>query len=196
MIRPAVRLSDTIIVAAAALSLVGTAALAQSAPRVQPGLWEHVVERVIEPGSQAAAALKQAQAAMANLPPEQRKMMEKMMAEQGLTVQAGAGGVKSKMSLCLTPEDATLDELPGVPEGCTQTVTRSGDTWSMTAQCPASDVQPASSMRGTLTMQGATGYRGDYTISTQGGDQLGPVKMKTQGRWLSADCGAVKPDRR
>jgi hypothetical protein len=51
-------------------------------------------------------------------------------------------------------------------------------------------------MRGTLTMQGATGYRGDYTISTQGGDQLGPVKMKTQGRWLSADCGAVKPDRR
>jgi hypothetical protein len=66
----------------------------------------------------------------------------------------------------------------------------------MTAQCPASDVQPASSMRGTLTMQGATGYRGDYTISTQGGDQLGPVKMKTQGRWLSADCGAVKPDRR
>ncbi len=100
------------------------------------------------------------------------------------------------MSLCLTPEDATLDELPGVPEGCTQTVTRSGDTWSMTAQCPASDVQPASSMRGTLTMQGATGYRGDYTISTQGGDQLGPVKMKTQGRWMSADCGAVKPDRR
>ena len=46
-------------------------------------------------------------------------------------------------------------------------------------------------MRGVLTLQGSTGYRGDFEGSSA---QQGAYRIKTEGRWLSADCGSVKPD--
>ena len=71
-----------------------------------------------------------------------------------------------------------------------------GDTWAVTFQCPARDGRPATSGRGTVTLQGATGYAGDFTMNTQVDKRTEQATMKTQGRWLSADCGSVKPIRR
>ena len=193
MTRPAVRLSST--AAVATLALASALALAQSAPRFKPGLWEHSVQRMTGPDGQVAADVKQLQAALADLPPEQRKMMEKMMAEQGVSMSDT--GIKGVTQVCLTPEDAKLDELPGVPQGCKQTVTRgSGDIWTVNAECVARPDQPASILRGTFRLQGSTAYSGDYTVTTRGGAPSPPVKMKTEGRWLAAACGDVQPDQR
>jgi hypothetical protein len=178
-------------VAAVALVLASAAAPAQAPTRLKPGLWEHSFN-VGSQGGQLEAAMKEAQAAMANMPPEQRKMMEQMMAQQGVSLDASG----QKVRICMTPEDVARDEIPEAQEGCTQRATRSGNTWTVTFQCPARDGEPASSGRGTVTLQGSTGYTGDFTINTQMNNKPEQVKMKTQGRWLSADCGNIKPSRR
>ena len=192
VVRP--RLS-TLTAAAATLALASTAALAQSAPDLKPGLWSQSVQRMAGADGQVAADVKQMQAALANLPPEQRKMMEKMMAEQGVSLSDT--GIKGEIQVCVTPADAKIDGFPVVPPGCKQTITRSGsDVWTVSAECAARPNQPPSILRGTLRTQGTTGYSGDFTVTAQGGPPAPPVKMKTQGRWISADCGNIKPIRR
>lgn len=181
---------------AAALAIASALAQAQSAPDFKPGLWEQSVERAVGAGGPPADAaaqenLKAAQAALADMPPEQRKMMEKMLREQGISLQAGGDGVKVKQRMCIAPGSRGASAISGMPEGCTQSFTRKGEAWEVFGRCEARAGQPASEMRGTLTMIGSTGYRGDFT---GGNAQQGTARMKTQGRWLSADCGAVKPD--
>jgi hypothetical protein len=178
-------------VACALLLLATTPTIAQTPTRLKPGLWEHSFQAGSQ-GGQIAAAMKDAQKAMANMPPEQRKMVEKMMAEQGVSL--GADG--QKIQLCLTPDDVARDEFPAARDGCTQKAERSGDTWTMTVQCPARDGQPASSGRGTVTLQGSTGYAGDFTMDRRVDGKPEQMTMKTRGRWISADCGSVKPIRR
>ena len=178
-------------VAAVALVLASATTPAQAPTRLKPGLWEHSIQ-VGSQGGQLAAAMKEAQEAMANMPPEQRKMMEQMMAKQGVSLDASG----QKVRICLTPEDVARDEIPAAQDGCTQKATRSGNTWTVTFQCPARDGQPATSGRGTVTMQGSTGYTGDFTMNTQVDKKPEQVTMKTQGRWVSADCGNIKPSRR
>lgn len=192
MTRYATRLPHAATVAAVAFALASTAGLSQSGPRLKPGLWEHSFE-VNDSSGQMASAMKEARAAMANMPPEQRKMMEQMMAQQGVSFDASG----QKIRICLTPEDVARDQIPAAQEGCTQNATRSGNTWTVTFQCPARDGQPASSGRGTVTMASPTAYSGDFTTTTsQPNKKAEQVMMKTQGRWVAADCGAVKPIRR
>ena len=64
----------------AALLLAGSA-LAQ-AQSIKPGLWEVKMQPQLSPERQAAMA--QAQQQLAQMPAEQRKMMEEMMAKSGV----------------------------------------------------------------------------------------------------------------
>lgn len=191
MTRHAIRLPHATAIATLALALASSAGLTQSGPRLKPGLWEHSFD-VSDSSGQMADAMKEARAAMANMPPEQRKMMEQMMAKQGVAFDATG----QKMRICLTPEDVARDQIPAAQEGCTQNATRSGNTWTVTFQCPARNGQPASSGRGTVTMESPTAYSGDFTTTTQNNKKADQVTMKTQGRWVASDCGAVKPIRR
>lgn len=178
--------------ACAVLLLASGTATAQTPTRLKPGLWEHSIQGGGSQGGQIAAAMKDAQKAMATMPPEQRRAMEQMMAQQGVSLDARGQTIR----LCLTPEDVARDEIPVARDGCTQKAARNGDTWTMTFQCPARDGQAASSGRGTVTLQGASGYSGDFTMDTRVDGKPEQMAMKTQGRWISADCGAVKPIRR
>ena len=174
---------------AIALALSCSAAQAQT-HKMSPGLWEQAM-KMQDQGGQMAAAMKQAQEAMASLPPDQRKMMEDMMAKQGVVV--GAGGQSAKM--CLSKEDIERDQMPA-QEGCTQSAQRSGNTWTVSFQCPAKGGQPASSGKGTHTLQSPTAYTGQFTMNTVVQGKPEQMTMTTNGRWLGADCGNLKPMRR
>ncbi len=171
-----------------ALTCACTAGLAQSPTRIKAGLWEHSFEMRSQSG-QVEAGMKQAQAAMANMTPQQRKMMEEMMAKQGIGLSAGG----QKVRMCLTPEDVARDAPPPSQEGCTQKATRSGNTWTVNFQCPARDGRPGSSGDGTVTVENPGLYTGKFTIRTQAGQKSEVLNTSTQGRWVSADCGAIKP---
>lgn len=170
----------------AGLLLLG--APAQATPKLKPGLWEHSFQMKSQSG-QIEAAMKQAQAQMAAMPPEQRKMMEQMMARQGVSMDVAG----QKVRVCMTPEDVARDAMPPTQEGCTQNARRSGNTWTVSFECPARNGNPASSGQGTATMESDSAYSGQFLIKTQVQNKPEQLQMSTRGRWLAADCGAVRP---
>lgn len=167
---------------------LGQAALAQAPAKLKPGLWEHSFQMKSQSG-QVEAAMKQAQAQMAALPPEQRKMMEQMMARQGISMDSAG----QKLRVCLSPEDVARDAMPPAQEGCTQNARRSGNSWTVSFECPARNGNPASSGQGTATMESDSAYNGQFLIKTQVQNKPEQLQMSTRGRWLAADCGAVRP---
>lgn len=169
-----------------ALLVCATAASAQS---IKPGLWE--MQHKVGGNAQMDQAMARMQKELANMPPAQRKQMEAMMGQQGMTMPtAGAGGGMA-MKVCISPAMAARSELPSQNEGqCTSTVTsRSGNTMKMRFTCQ----NPPSSGEGTYTFSGDTAYSMKMVVNTTRQGKPESMTMDGQGRWLSADCGAVKP---
>lgn len=167
-------------------ALVSGAALAQS--NTKPGLWE--IESQIGGSPELDQAMAQMQQQMANMPPAQRKMMEDMMAAQGVRMGKGSGKGMA-VQVCITPEMAARNDLPTQTEGdCTTKIgARSGNTMKVSFQC----TNPPSSGEGTYTFRGNTGYDMDMVVRNQQNGKTSTMTLKGTGRWLAADCGKVKP---
>lgn len=167
-------------------ALLGTAMAASAQGiKLKPGLWEHGYTMTSKSG-QVGAAMAQMQQSMASLPPEQRKMMEEMMAKQGV----GIGPKGNTIQLCLSKEEAERDSPPPPQDGCTQTSRRNGNVWQVAFQCKG---PPPSSGEGQLTLQNPGAYTGSFTIRLVNEGKPEQLQMSQTGRWLSADCGKLKP---
>jgi hypothetical protein len=93
------------------------------------------------------------------------------------------------MKVCITPEMAAKQDLPMQGE-CTSTVTsRSASTLKMSFVCK----KPPSSGEGTYTFSGDTAYTMKMVINSMHQGKPQTTTMDGQGKWLSADCGTVKP---
>ncbi len=171
----------------AALSVLLAAPVSAQPDQLRPGLWEHSVT-MKDDGGQMAAAMAQMQQQMAAMPAEQRKMVERMMAERGVGLSPGGRTVK----VCMTKEDVSRETLP-VQEGCTQTVKRSGHTWQVAFQCKGN---PPSSGEGVVRMLSPTAYDGNFTMNTVVNGKPERMQMTQQGKWLGADCGSLQPIKR
>ena len=182
---------------AAVLALSAGALAPASAPqpmqKMRPGLWEHSGTLKSQSG-QIEAAMAQAQKSMAAMPPAQRKPMEQMMAAQGLGITLGDKGHSTKV--CVTPEQAAMDSFPQ-QDGCTQKVQRvDASTMNMTFQCKGDTDTPPTSGEGTVQLQGSAAYTGQFKIKTAGANgKPEQIDMAQSGKWLSDNCGAIKPAR-
>ena len=172
---------------AAALVAVASAASAQS---MKPGLWE-ITSKMQTASGQMERQMAQAQQQMANMPPEQRKMMEEMMARQGVKMgTAGGGGMT--MKVCMTKEMIERNEMPSQQQrgDCkTTSQSRSGNTMKFSYAC----TQPPSSGEGVMTFNGDTGYTMKMNTTTTVKGKPEKMTMDATGKWLSADCGNIKP---
>ena len=180
-----------------ALHAIALTALLAAAPaqaqKLSPGLWEHsMTMKSSDP--QMAEDMARMQKELAAMPPEQRKQMEAMMAAQGMKMgmAAGAGGPSMSAKVCLTPEQAARGEMPPPAEGdCKQTsMQRSGNTLRMKFACTGK--QPVTG-EGEYTLEGPKAHRGRTTIDSQEAGKTVRMEMNHSGRWLAADCGAIKP---
>jgi len=178
-----------LIVSTAALALLaGAAGGASAQQKMRPGLWEHSVNMKSQSG-QMEAAMAEMQKSLASMPPEQRKQMEQMMAQQGV----GMGPKGQTVKVCITKEQADLDNIPQ-QEGCTQKVQRvDASTMKVAFSCKGGQGQPPSSGEGTITMQGPTAYTGQFRFKTQNQGKPEQIDMAQSGKWLSENCGAIKP---
>ncbi len=166
-----------------AATLLAVAMPAQ-ATQLLPGLWEFTSDRLEVDGMQMpgmAEMLEQMKA----LPPEQRKMMEVMLAEQG--VELGSGGVR----LCLSEAQVQSRELPFQDEpGCTQEVLEQTENlWRFRFECP--DAKGQGETRLISEREVASTIETEYTV----GEQQGSSRMLSRGRWVGEDCGSLKPQR-
>ncbi|MGH8352595.1 MAG: DUF3617 domain-containing protein [Pseudomonas sp.] len=170
------------------LPTLGSAALLCSplalAQVVQPGLWE-VSPTKLEVGGQAMPGMQAMLERLNSLPPEQRQMMEEMLARQGVAL--GAKGVR----MCLTPEQVEADNIPlqSGQGGCTNQITeRSAKRWAFRFTCPN-----GSGVGETLfnsDREFVTRLQGQRQRPGQAAEQS---SMEYVSRWLGADCGEVPP---
>lgn len=169
-----------------ALLVCATAAGAQS---IQPGLWEIHQKMGGNPPMEQAMAEMQKQ--MAGLSPAQRKQMETMLGQQGMALPTPGAGGGMVLKVCITPEMAARSDMPTPTEGdCTNSVTsRSGNTLKMRFVCK----NPPSTGEGTYTFSGDTAYAMKMVMNTTRQGKTETLTMDGQGKWLSSNCGAVKP---
>lgn len=195
-----------------ALMLILLAAVPATAqplsPAPDPGLWES--EGKMSVNGQDLGALMQAAMAemLKGMPADQRAMAEQMMKAQGGPL---AGG---KQQECLTPAAAArrtdakqfLAELQkDAPECRYEAVKVSGATLSFKGRCNDPDGF-SGDITGEVTMGSSRAWTGRWggTGRMGGAEQIPGLKMPADGRakfewvgsgrWLSASCGAVKPE--
>lgn len=168
------------------LALVATTGPALGQPQVQPGLREQVI--TLKTGSgQMEAQMAQMQQQLASMPPEQRKMVQDMMARQG----AGMGPQGSTVRVCVTPEQARRAELPQHEGNCRhEALPASGATLRYRFSCTG---EHPTSGEGEFTLASPTRYSGRASMLTQVQGKPEKVDMTMTGRWIAADCGAIKP---
>lgn len=167
----------------AALTLVGAASVHAQAQK--PGLWEHSTQLGGAMGAQMAAQVADMKRQMAQLPPDQRKMMEQMLAQQGVALGADGG---TTVRYCLTPEQARQVEPPSHDEDCRYTVTQRSAN-SMRARFVCSD-EGKTQGEGEWRWQGDQTYEGQFKVQTLVDGQRQTVDMTQRGRWLGATCPA------
>lgn len=172
------------------LVAVGAALLAGPAlaQKITPGLWEHSMT-MKGGGGEMDAAMAQMKDEMAKMSPEQRKMMQDMMASRGVSVGAAGRAITAKT--CITPEMASRDEMPQQDGNCKQTSKeRSGNTVRVKFACTGD--KPATG-EGEYTFVNDKQHKGRTVVTTTVKGKPERMEMEHSGKWLSADCGAVQP---
>mgnify|MGYP006144956407 CR=1 FL=1 len=178
-------LKPLVTVLSATLLLGSGAALAQT---TRPGLWD--IQHKMGGDPEIDRAMAEMQKQLAAMPPAQRKQMEAMMGQQGVSMAPGSKGGMA-LKICITPEMAARQEMPSQTEGdCTTTIhSRSASTLKMSYVCK----NPPSSGEGTYTFSSDTAYTMKMVMKTTRQGKPASMTMEGQGKWLSADCGTVKP---
>ncbi|MGQ3051973.1 MAG: DUF3617 domain-containing protein [Roseateles sp.] len=177
----------------ALLLMAGLAAASPTMAHAQglkPGLWEFKQTPQLGAAHQTemAAQMAQAQKAMEGMSPDQRKMVEQMMAQRGVSVNMSGGVITVKA--CITQEQAARNLAPLMQQGnCSQDSKRSGNVIQTQFVC----TNPASEGEAIVTLRGNEGFTNDVTIRQQRQGKTETTKVNGEGRWLGADCGDVKP---
>jgi len=161
-------------------------ALHAAAQTQAPGLWENSFKMKSQDG-ELEKGMAEMQKQMAAMPPEQRKQIEEMMASRGI----GMGAQGTSVKVCVTKEDVARKAEPQFREGCTQQVVqRTANGVKVKFEC--TKPQPMSG-EGEMTFISDKAYTGKSTLTSKGEGKAQQMTMELAGKWLAADCGAVKP---
>lgn len=177
---------------AAAAAITVTGLVQAAAPDIKPGLWEMKVEKVSGAGANGMPksvdmekAMKQMQAQLANMPPEQRKMIEDQMNAMGVAA-TGSGGIR----VCLAEEDIKRNDIPLGDESCKTTIkTQTAKRWAASVVC----TQPPTTGEVEAIFESNTAYlvkmQGKRTEQGKSMD----YNMEMRAKFVAADCGKLKP---
>lgn len=158
-----------------------------SAQTIRPGLWE-INNKVSNAKGGNASAMAEAQKQLAALPPEQRQMMEAMLAKQGIALTGGADG-GMKITYCVTKEMAEKKELPAGQQGdCKTSQTPIPNGMNISFTCS----NPPSSGSGQVLFQGDSAYTMRMNMSGTVQGKQESMTVDSTGRLLSPTCAAKK----
>jgi len=153
---------------------------------IKPGQWE-INNKVKTGNAQQDAAMTMAMQQLANMPPEQRKQMEDMMAKNGVSMPKAGSDGGMVLKACVTPEMAARKELPINQKGkCTSKQTPVAGGLDVSFSCS----DPASTGQGQIRFQGDSAYTMNMVVDSAAGGRPEHVTVESTGRWLSANCPA------
>ncbi|WP_157960390.1 DUF3617 domain-containing protein [Marinimicrobium alkaliphilum] len=168
--------------------LLGAVCLA-AAPWVQaqtldlrPGLWEHSIT-ITGQSAEMDAAMREMKAQLESMPPEQRAMMERMMADQGISFD-DSGATMSSIKVCLTEDDIAQGELPQQDECEQEILERSAERLRVRFECQ----DPPARGEGEVVFHSPTHYTSTATMTSPASGSEQTLVMEQTGEWLSEDC--------
>lgn len=150
---------------------------AHAAGKMKPGLWEMRMQ---------SDAIK----AMPKMPPEQIEQMKKMGIKMP-TMQDGA----MKNTVCISKEMAEQNHPAAMQKnqpGCKpQNIVQNGNEYAMELLCDSPELKGLGTVRGSFN--GSDSMRSTYDFKGTSHNHPVTQHMETTGKWLSADCGQIKP---
>jgi len=153
---------------------------------MRPGLWEQTVTVKTQSG-QMEKAMSDMDKQMASMPPEQRKMMEKMMASKGI----GKTSKANTLTMCISKEKKKKNYVSPSEGRCRQEIIqKSGNTIHIKFSCTGN---PPSSGEGEYIFVNNTAYKGKLVMRTTTQGHTEVIQMNQSGKWLSDNCGNIKP---
>lgn len=168
------------------LASAGALASAHSQQGMSPGLWEVTTNIKNAAMGDAMARMQQQMAAMT---PEQRAMMQQMMASRGMSVNPAGNAITAKN--CVAKDQAARGGVPQTDSHCTNTETsRSGSTVKYAFTCTGEHPMTGT---GEFTMSSPTAYTMHSVSDSMVDGKPQHVEMDIAGKWLGADCGSVQP---
>jgi len=175
----------------ASLAALSAAPASAEPTKPRPGLWEYTMNVGGAASGELAAAQDKMAAELAKMPPDQRKMVEAMMAKRGMA--SGPGGATT-IKACVTPESIEREDFSSGRPDCKQVVaSRTASTVVLKLTC---DGPPPSTGEMTMTFQSPTAYAMKMISTTTANGKPVQTTMDSTAKWLGADCGAVKPAKR
>jgi hypothetical protein len=175
---------------------------------MKAGLWEHRIKLIggnndlAVQTEQMQKAMEEVKKQMANLPPEQRKMMEDMMTQQGMKfsdqgvsmqnnkVQISKDGTIVKQ--CVTQAQIDKGYIPEAGDECKPTITQISKTkFKTTYVCTG---QQNATGEGEIEFTSPTQYQGKSYFITKTDGKSQRYDTEQTGSWLSSDCGDIKPE--
>ncbi len=145
---------------------------------IKPGLWEHQMTMKSESG-QLEQQLEMVRQQMKALPPAQKKMMEDMLAKQGLSLDFGNQTLRN----CLTEEEVARGEFEWAKNtSCEHNVVTRGEQTRIEFTCPEDNAQ------GEMVLEGDSAYTGQSTALVDVGGTPEKISITHNGHWVSADC--------
>lgn len=145
---------------------------------IKSGLWEHKMSMKSESG-QLEQQLEMARQQMESIPAAQKKMMEAMLAKQGISLDFGNQTVRN----CITEEEVARGEFEWSDNvDCEHDVVTSGDSTRIKFTCPKENAS------GEMVLEGDSAYSGKSTAQVNMGGSPETITITHNGRWISADC--------
>lgn len=176
---------------------------------MKAGLWENTVtwdadsanEMQALQADQMKAAMEQMKEQFANMPPEQRKQMEAIMAQSGMEIkedgvtfnndQVQISSSGSNVKSCITQAEIDRGELPDDMEGCTSSLKKiSATRFTSTHVCTG---EGQSSGQSDITFHSPKHYTGTGKMTHLVDGKKHAMSFKMEGKWLTSDCGDIKP---
>jgi Protein of unknown function (DUF3617) len=161
--------------------LAASLVLASDAPPIKPGLWQVTTEAGAD-----GQKMPDPSAMLEKMPPEMREKMAAMMKERGVDMSGGAGGTK----ICMTRDSLDQGKWQSPEISCTTTYgARTSSSWKWHSVCT----------KPVMTSDGEAEFSNpeNYTVKTSSTMQIMGQAKTTQrvihSKWLSADCGGLKP---
>ena len=151
----------------------------------KPGLWETTTTMETS-GLPGMPQIPEEQ--LAKMTPQQRAQVEAMLKARG----GGGAPRTSTNKSCLTQDSFRQAMAMGQNENCTRKVTASSSSMqNIHMEC----TQGKMNMTGDLMVErvDAEHAKGSVVMKSAAADQGMSMKMSFNAKWLSADCGDVKP---
>ncbi|CAN5372973.1 hypothetical protein BH11PSE11_BH11PSE11_31940 [soil metagenome] len=166
------------VISAVLFSLITISFSASAADRMKPGLWSMAVK---------SDAMK----SIPKMPPAQMEQMKKM----GINLPEVRDDGAMVMKVCMTKE---MTERDGPPQagprdtGCEmKNYTRSGDSYSVDMVCDGPNLKGTGKATGKHAS--AESFTSTYDFKGTAHGQPTTQHHESTGKWLSDDCGSVKP---